>query len=78
LFESLEFNGGLVGCKDQLLSGLMQVVEDMKEGDCFSVQNIKAIRPGLGLSAKYLDIFIGKKSNKALKKGTPLSWELIS
>jgi len=54
------------------------VVEDIKQGEIFSNTNLRAIRPGLGMPPKYLEQFLGKKVNQDIKKGTPLSWELIS
>jgi pseudaminic acid synthase len=55
----------------------LYVVENMKSGDIFSEKNVKAIRPGCGLLPKYMENFIGKKINRDVEKGTPLSWELI-
>jgi len=39
--------------------------------------NIRIIRPGLGLESKYFEIVLGKKINKDVVKGTPLTWDLI-
>lgn len=55
----------------------LYVSEDMQAGDIFSLSNIKAIRPGLGLPTKYLDLIIGKKAVKDIKKGTPLSFDFL-
>ena len=53
------------------------VVEDMKKGEIFTEKNVKSIRPGYGLEPKYLPQILGKKARKNIKKGTPLSWDLI-
>jgi len=53
------------------------ICKDMKKGDVFTKENLRIIRPGFGLPAKYFDIFLGKKVNKNVSKGTPLSWDLI-
>lgn len=53
------------------------ICKDMKKGDVFTKENLRIIRPGSGLPAKYFDIFLGKKVNKNVSKGTPLSWDLI-
>jgi sialic acid synthase SpsE len=49
----------------------------MKAGDVLSPKNLRCIRPGFGLSPKYYDVFLGKKVNCDLKRGTALSWILI-
>ncbi|MBK5276972.1 MAG: pseudaminic acid synthase [Desulfuromonadales bacterium] len=53
------------------------VVKDIREGECFTSDNIKVIRPGLGLEPKYLDVLLGKKSSSAISRGTPISWDLV-
>jgi pseudaminic acid synthase len=53
------------------------VVKDMKAGEKFTAENVRSIRPGYGLSPRYLTSIIGRKSMKNLKRGTPLSWDLI-
>jgi pseudaminic acid synthase len=52
-------------------------VKDIKAGQIFSSENIRSIRPGFGLGPGYLEIFLGKPAKKDIKKGTPLSWDLI-
>ena len=49
----------------------------MKKGEAFSAANLRAIRPGLGLPPKYLDLLLGKQVNQDVERGTPMSWELI-
>jgi N-acetylneuraminate synthase len=55
----------------------LYVVQDMKAGDVFTLENVRAIRPGYGLPPKYLDTILGKKTVVDVKRGTPLSWELV-
>ncbi|MBF0239534.1 MAG: hypothetical protein HQM12_17665 [SAR324 cluster bacterium] len=55
----------------------LYVVQDMKKYDVFSQENLRAIRPGLGLPPKFIDQLIGKRVTKTVKRGTPLGWELI-
>lgn len=52
-------------------------VKDMKAGELITVEHIRAIRPGLGLPTKYFDILLGKQVKEDVKRGTPVSWELI-
>ncbi|HSZ24876.1 MAG TPA: pseudaminic acid synthase [Cytophagaceae bacterium] len=48
---------------------------DIKSGEIFSKENIRVIRPGLGLAPKYYEQIIGKKNTKSIKAGMPLSWD---
>jgi N-acetylneuraminate synthase len=54
------------------------VVKDVKEGERFTSDNVRSIRPGQGLAPKHIDEVIGRKTKKMLKKGTPLSWDMIN
>lgn len=53
------------------------VVEDIPAGGILSPDNIRSIRPGNGLHTMYYEEVLGKKAKYALKKGTPLGWEMI-
>lgn len=53
------------------------VVKDIDAGEILTPENIRSIRPGCGLHTMYYEEILGKKAKCALKKGTPLSWELI-
>lgn len=55
----------------------LYVCEDLNAGDVLTSRNLRAIRPGLGLSPKYLEEFLGKSVNRAVRRGTALSWDLI-
>ncbi|MCX6809794.1 MAG: pseudaminic acid synthase [Candidatus Berkelbacteria bacterium] len=63
--------------KSRELSRSLFVVEDVKQGEKFTAENIRSIRPGFGLAPKFLDQILGKKAKTFLSKGTPLSWKLI-
>ena len=53
------------------------VVKDIKEGELFTKENIKSIRPANGLHTKYYEEILGKKASQNIELGTPLSWNLI-
>lgn len=55
----------------------LYVIKDIVKGEKFSKENIKSIRPGLGLHTRYLPKLIGKKAKTDLKKGTPVSLDMI-
>jgi pseudaminic acid synthase len=53
-------------------------VEDIAEGEAFTSTNIRSIRPGHGLSPKFQDEILSKTAKFAIKRGTPLTFELVS
>ncbi|MGH1418062.1 MAG: pseudaminic acid synthase [Hyphomicrobiaceae bacterium] len=53
------------------------VVEDIEPGEELTATNVRAIRPGTGLPAKYISEFLGMKVTRRIQRGTPLSWKLL-
>jgi len=53
------------------------VVSDMEKGEKFTPENLRSIRPGLGIHTRYLEDFLGKKASQKIEKGTPLKFELL-
>jgi len=52
-------------------------VKDIKKGEVITAEHVKSIRPGYGLSPKYLNKVIGKKSKYAIAKGSAVTDELV-
>jgi pseudaminic acid synthase len=55
----------------------LYVCEDMEPGDLLTRKNLRAIRPGRGLAPKHLEALLGKRVNRKVPRGTPMSWELV-
>ena len=55
----------------------LYVVEDMKAGDAFTEKNLRRIRPGMGISPKYYDALLGRCVKCDVKRGTPVSWDIV-
>lgn len=53
------------------------VVTDVQAGETFTEQNLRIIRPGHGLPPKFQRIALGRKAARDVRRGTPLSWDLI-
>ena len=56
----------------------LYIVNDMKAGDIITKENLRVIRPGLGLPPKYYEILLGKRVKIDTKKGTPVSWNILA
>ncbi|TRZ68760.1 MAG: pseudaminic acid synthase [Comamonadaceae bacterium] len=63
--------------KSMVFRRSLYVVTDMQAGDVLSTDNVRAIRPGLGMPTKYLDRIIGKRLRLDVRRGTALSWDLL-
>jgi pseudaminic acid synthase len=63
--------------KSLLFKRSVYVVKDVQEGEIFTHDNIRIIRPGDGLHPRYYDQIIGKTSRVTIPKGTPLSLDKI-
>lgn len=53
-------------------------VKDINEGEVFTEENIKIIRPGCGLAPKYYEHVLGKRAVKFIERGTPLEWGMVT
>lgn len=53
------------------------VVKDTKVGEPLSKENLRVIRPSFGMSPKHFNEVLGKKAAKDLKRGDPLTWDMI-
>lgn len=53
------------------------IVKDMEENEILTNDNVRIIRPGLGIAPKYFDSILGKRINRQVKKGTALTFDLI-
>ena len=56
----------------------LYVAEDMKAGDTITEQNVRSVRPGYGLSPRYLPDILGKQVSRDLPKGTRFSLDLLA
>ncbi len=56
----------------------LYVSDDVKSGDVLTSENVRSVRPGYGLHPKYLYDVIGKTFISDIKKGTPLSFEILN
>lgn len=53
------------------------VVKDIAEGETFTADNLRIIRPGHGLAPKHLKDILGRRARRAVKRGEPLDWVTV-
>ena len=54
------------------------VVEEVKQGEAFTRQNVRSIRPAHGLHTRHLGEVLGRCASRDIERGSPLDWAMIS
>lgn len=53
------------------------IAQDLQSGEILDTTNLRCVRPGFGLSPKYYKMLLGRRVNRMVKKGTPMTWDLL-
>ena len=53
-------------------------VKDVKAGEEFTEENVRSIRPGIGLPPRFLKDVLGHQASCDTARGTPLTWSHLS
>ena len=56
----------------------LYISKDLTAGDVLTKDNLRKIRPGYGLAPKYYETLLGKRVCRDVKKGTPVTWDLVT
>jgi pseudaminic acid synthase len=71
------FGGTAAEKKSLAFRRSLYVVKDMQPGEAFTADNVRAIRPGMGMAPKYMETVLGMRAVKTIARGTPLDWALL-
>lgn len=63
--------------ESRIYSRSLFVVKDIKQGEKFTEDNVKSIRPGIGMHAKHWNEVLGRTARCNIKKGTPMQWQYV-
>lgn len=74
---TVTYKRGIVEQGNKIFRRSIYVTKDIKKGEVFTKQNIRVIRPGLGIEPKYYSEILGKMAKKDISFATPLSIDLI-
>ncbi|MDM8542142.1 pseudaminic acid synthase [Desulfococcaceae bacterium HSG9] len=53
------------------------VVKDINAGERFTPDHVRAIRPGNGLHPRHIENIIGRTAKREIRRGSPLSWDIL-
>ena len=56
----------------------LYIARDMEAGEVLTTENLRIVRPGLGLAPRHYEQLLGRRLGQAVRKGTPLSWDLLA
>ena len=54
------------------------VAADIEAGEAFTEKNVRSIRPAHGLHPRYLPEILGRKAARAVRRGSPLTWDMVA
>jgi len=74
----VHFGAGAKETGSRVFRRSLFVVEDVKQGQAFTVSNVRSIRPGHGLHTRHLPEILGQRAACDIARGTPMSWDLVS
>lgn len=63
--------------KSRLFKRSVYAAKDIAAGEVFTKENIRVIRPGLGLAPKHYVELLERAANQNIKAGTPLTWNMV-
>jgi N-acetylneuraminate synthase len=64
--------------KSKIFRRSIYASRDIAPGEALTPENIRIIRPGLGLPPKFFELCLGRTAKAAIRKGMPISWTLLS
>lgn len=74
---TVRYGAGPAERGSQVFRRSLYVVADVQPGEVITAAHVRAIRPGFGLSPRYLDTVIGRRAPVALKRGQALTWDVL-
>lgn len=63
--------------KSKIYRRSLYIARDLKAGEALDASSVRAIRPGLGLAPKFIDMVMGKSVKRDVSRGTPVSWDIL-
>jgi len=66
-----------LGGENALFRRSLYVVADVPAGAMLTDQNVRSIRPGLGLAPSHLPDVLGRLATRPLQRGEPLDWTMV-
>lgn len=71
---------GAVGqeASNRALRRSLFITRDLTAGTALSPENVRSVRPAAGLPPKHYEAVLGRRVSRDVKRGTPLTWDLLA
>lgn len=56
----------------------LYVTKAIKKGELFTKENVRSVRPGLGLEPKYIDQILGRVASQDIDFASPMQWDFVA
>jgi pseudaminic acid synthase len=73
----VSYEASLDEVKSRVFRRSLFVVADIAAGEAFTSSNVRCIRPGYGLHSRHLETIIGRIATGDIKRGTPLTMDMV-
>jgi pseudaminic acid synthase len=74
---SVTFGGTSAEEKSKAFRRSLYIAEPLQAGDILTARSVRIVRPGFGLAPKHYQSVLGRRVNRDVSAGTPVSWELL-
>jgi pseudaminic acid synthase len=75
---NVTYGGTAAEEKSRIFRRSLYIAYNVAAGEPLTPANLRIVRPGYGLPPKFYDVMLGKRVNRALPAGTPLSWDHVA
>jgi pseudaminic acid synthase len=74
---NITYGGTKAEEKSRAFRRTLYISKDLRKGEVLTSENVRIVRPGLGLAPKFYDVVLGKRVTEDVVAGTPVQWHLI-
>jgi N-acetylneuraminate synthase len=74
----IKYDTNLTEEKSKQFRRSIYFVKDLQEGEIVTEESIRSIRPGYGLAPKYFLDVIGHSVKKLVRRGQPVTWDVLN
>lgn len=75
---SISYGPSAIEAPNVVFQRSLFAVENITAGEALTSENVRVIRPGNGLAPKFYEDVIGHHASQDIKRGTPLSWLMVT